>query len=103
MNLPEENRRILEAFRGLASHLGDDHPSFQKISRFALKMEACLWMVLMFHGNGPWTEERAEEWKSLQIQAGIETPSEAGTTKILCDTIRDVLGINPSEKEKVHG
>ena len=58
----------------------------------AMRMKAVLEMMLMFYTPGRW--EYRERWQELQSNAGVESPEELATTKVLCDTIRNVLGID---------
>jgi hypothetical protein len=69
----------------------DDVPFAQEMAKHAVKMEAALRMVLMFYKSN-WDAELREKWKTLQASAGIEHPIEEATTRVMCDTIRDVLG-----------
>ena len=49
------------------------------------KLEDALKLVLMFHKGGIWSAENVIEWRRI-------TGSEEGTTKVMCDHIRKVLG-----------
>ena len=71
----------------------NDVPHAQRASQQSTKRLACLEMVLMFHNGEPWTPEKSREWNHLQAVAGREFPRDSATTKVLCDTIREVLGL----------
>lgn len=92
MLFPEIQKRQLKR---MAEHAGPDWnavPDAQNVAKLGLQMEAALRMVLMFHGGDWYAAERAE-WLRLQEQIGVEFPQADATTRILCDTIRMVLGV----------
>lgn len=86
-----DNQRIINQHHHVAGHDWDDVPHAQSMAQHAVKMEAALRMVLMFY-KSHWDAELREKWKSLQKTAGIEHPIDEATTRVMCDTIRDVLG-----------
>lgn len=86
MNTPEENKRLL---REITENAGYDNPAAKQ----ALKMKAALEMVLMFHGLEDWDDTKRIAWERLQLEAGRQKPGDMATTRVLCDTIREVLGL----------
>lgn len=56
------------------------------------QLRAALKLVLLYQSPGGWGVNQDKEWLDLQIQAGIETPVAQANTRVLCDTIRKVLG-----------
>ena len=93
MNFPEENKRALKQLHDFASTDWDDVKHANEAGKQAVKMETALKMVLEFHSGEAWTADRSNEWYNLQIQAGRSEAGYEATTKILCDTIREVLGM----------
>lgn len=90
MNYPQRNLTDLRALRDLATW--HDIPSTANAAQQALKMEAALRLVLLFHSPEPWTSSRQLAWTNAQVEAGVEFPRDEATTRVLCDTIRAVLG-----------
>jgi hypothetical protein len=103
VNYPLKNKRALECLADSASILADGSPKYpylQDGGKQALKMQAALKMVLAFHDPAPWSFERCQEWRLLQNAAGRLDPDEAATTRVLCDTIREVLGLAEEKHER---
>lgn len=98
MNSTIENKRLIRALYDMASPNWEKVPSAQHPAQLALKMHAALEMTLQFHASSPWDEEMKMKWQLLQQYAGRETQAPECTTKSLCDTIREVLGIQEERR-----
>lgn len=59
----------------------------------AVEMEAALKLVLLFYGDGRWTEQQENNWRGelSRIYRNSRVPSHESTTKVLCDAVRYVL------------
>lgn len=93
MNFPMQNKLQLKHLEEMASNDWANVPHAQQAAQQAMKMKAALELVLAFHSGEPWSHESVSKWLSLQRDAGVLHPSETATTRVLCDTIREVLGL----------
>ena len=92
MNYPLQNLAALRSLYDYTTTDWDHVPSAQAAGKQALKMEAALKLVLLFHSGKPWDSEAKNQWHNLSVDAGVEFPK-AATTRGLCDLIREVLGM----------
>ena len=93
MNVPVVNLRILKSIEEMAGRDWAIVPHAHDAAQQSMKMKAALEMVLAFHSGEPWTPERNVAWGNLQIDAGREFIDDSATTRVLCQTIREVLGL----------
>ena len=97
MNFPKKNLDDLKVLKEMAEN---DNPLVKITSDAAkqgMKMKAALEMVLSFHDPEAWTSERDHQWYDLQRAAGVENVKQGASTRTLCDTIREVLGLKMEE------
>jgi hypothetical protein len=99
MNHPELNKLQLKNLADMASTNWANVPHYAAVQ--AIKMKAALEMVLLFHTAGRWTSELSLQWHNLQGEAGREFSSQAVTTKVICDTIQEVLGLQQEKMEAI--
>ena len=93
MNHPATNRRALAELANYATQWREI-PSAMEAGQLGLKMEAALQMTLLFKDYTTyWTDQHREQWIELQRKAGIDEPNPEATSRVLCDTIRAVLGV----------
>jgi hypothetical protein len=52
---------------------------------------AALELPLMFHAGGPWDADKVARWKAI-------TGTTEATSRVMCDTIRSVLGMPKAAK-----
>ncbi len=93
MNFPTKSKRCLEILRSFQEERFAATPFLQEAGQHSERMEAALRMVLAFHSAERWDIQRNLEWHNLQVQAGRGRVTDGATTKVLCDTIREVLGL----------
>lgn len=92
MNCAETNRELLKDLHAAASGGWANIPLSKDQAKLACKMEAALKLVLIFHSASPWNSTKEIDWCNLQVDCGCEEPVREATTRVLCDTIREVLG-----------
>lgn len=85
-------KRALATLHEFASDDWSKVPSTQAAGMQAVRMETALRMVLLYFSGRPWDSVEAHLWANCQAKAGIENPREECSSRVLCDTIRSVLG-----------